>query len=179
MATVPSSVVLSLINYEEKCRWNEYSVSLPISAENFILEKYILATIFIGFCAAGATIIKLCGLLLCWITTSGFNKIYLIVDSVSPIFSLIVMCQFSVAAVLYSVYRYGIKIAGIVNTVSIGIICSLGPILRYILIFHNIDFSLIIFFSCLALVACGSVAMYFSYKMSIKFLEENKNKRRV
>lgn len=157
---------VSLISYDERSKWNEYSGTLPYSKSQIVSEKYI-----IGFIAQIIVLI-LSGI--AQAVRMNVNGIFVLNDYLVLMTMLLFLSCISSSAVLPFIFKWGVEKGRIANYVLIGIIFAGSLIASKLL---DTDLQAEVTFNGILPVLCmfGIFLFAFSWYLSIVFYKKRES----
>lgn len=153
-----SLIPMSLYSYDEREKWCNYSITLPVSKSQFVSAKYIMGL--------------LCNLVLIFIVAivQAFQMINTGVFTPSGYFSIIVsllsICLIAPSILMPFIFKFGTEKGRIVYYIVIGCICGLLGILAT----NHLQFSTLLDGLNIIIIFLVSVGIYIaSWLLSIHF----------
>lgn len=153
---------VTLLGYDERSRWNEYSGTLPVTKAQIVSGKYL-----IGLFAQIACIVLLS---LVQLVRMYMDSVFDIGSYLTLIAQLMILSCFSSSALLPFMFKFGVEKGRIAYYIIIGFIFAAAAVVSHIERAETFDFSS---GALLLILSLASVAVYaLSWCLSVVFYKK-------
>lgn len=156
-------IPINLLAYDEKSRFVQYSISLPVSRTQTVSEKYLvglisqIAVLFITGIVQGIRM--------------GVNGSFSLGEFALIMISLLLVSMLASAIPMPLVFKYGVEKGRIAYYVMIGIVCGVGVLFSHTLANDSQNvFPSMLVFPLLAVLGTGVYAL--SWYLSVAFYKK-------
>lgn len=157
----------NLISFEEKSKWNVYSMTLPYSSKTIVKEKFVYAIIMILISSAIVSLSQLIKMIM--------NNTFELMQLVQVFALSLIVTLIPTSTPLPFIFKKGAEQGRIVYYVMIGFFCALTTFISslYNINLNNIEgfnYNLII----VLLLATSIIVFFVSYVLSLKAYSKRK-----
>ena len=161
-ALIGGVVPVSLTSYDERDKWNQYSLTMPYTRDQLVTAKYVVGLLV----SAVPFVLTLIACVVRMQMQGAFDPAELLTTALL----LVLLSLIGPTLVLPFLFRFGAEKGRVAFYVMIGLLCGIGGLLSVQGYTTVVDFSKL---GVLALVCAGLVLVYLvSWRLSVSFYRQ-------